>query len=290
MRIVLLHTAQAGDAVSPDVLRRAMEGAGHTMAGMFAPDADHETVLACSPELVVAAGGDGTVWRAASIVHGNDVPLAIVPLGTANNVATSLGIGGRLDELAAGWHHAERRPIDVGVARNARGETRFLEAVGGGLVARAIATLSVRAGREADDADARLAGALGRYRDILANLAPARVSLSLDGHSSRGEFLLVEVLNIPAVGPNLVLAPDADPSDGMLDVVTACEEQRAELDRYLRQRADGRAVRLELPTRRAKVVDIAGWEEMHIDDEARVGSSIGLVSLRVDRNALCVLA
>jgi diacylglycerol kinase (ATP) len=290
VRIALLHTAQAGDAVSPDVLRRAVEGAGHTLAGMFAPDADHDTVLACSPELVVAAGGDGTVWRAASIVHGRDVPVAIVPLGTANNVATSLGVGGRLDELTARWQHAERRPIDVGVARGARGETRFLEAVGGGLVARAIATLSVRAGRATDDPDDRLASALRRYRDILATLTPTPVSLSLDGRSIQGEFLLVEVLNIRAVGPNLVLAPDADPSDGMLDVVTAGEEHRAELDRYLRQRADGRAVRLELPTRRAKVVEIAGWDEMHIDDEARLGSSIGIVSLRVDRGGLVVLA
>lgn len=289
VKIALLHSAGAGDAVSPEVLRRAVEGAGHRLVGMFDPAVEIEAVLACSPELVVAAGGDGMVWRAASAVHMRDIALAIVPLGTANNVATSLGISGSLDELAAGWHTAERSSLDVGVMRGARGESRFLEGVGGGLIARAIATLSVPAGHEPEDPDARIAGALRRYREILAALHPAPVGLTLDGQPISGDFLMVEVLNIRAVGPNLVLAPDADPSDGALEVVMAREEHRGEIDRYLRHRAEGRPHRLELPTRRARSVDIEGWSEVHIDDEVRLGSSMGVLSLRVESGALSLL-
>jgi diacylglycerol kinase family enzyme len=288
VRVVLLHSEAAGDAASPDLLRRAVEGAGHQLSGIFATDVEPEAVLACSPELVVAAGGDGTVWRAATVVRGRAVALAILPLGTANNVATSLGIGGPPDELAARWHHADRRAIDLGVVRGGRGESRFLEAVGGGLVARAIASLSAAAG-ETEDPDARITAALHRYREMLAALSPAPAELSLDGQAVAGEFLLVEVMNIGAVGPNLALAPDADPADGLLEVVTAGEEHRAELDRYLRHRAEGRAARLELPTRRARAVDLGGWGQVHVDDEVRLGSSLGTLSLRVESGALSVL-
>lgn len=289
MRVALLHSAAAGDAASPALLRSAVEGAGHELAGMFATDVEPEAVLACSPELVVAAGGDGTVWRAATIAHGREVAIAILPLGTANNVATSLGIGGSPDELAARWHHAERRALDLGVLRGGRGESRFLESVGGGLVARAIVTLSARSAHGTDDPDARLTTALRRYREMLACLAATGARLSVDGESMAGEFLLIEVMNICAVGPNLTLAPDADPSDGLFDLVIAREEHRSEIDRYLRHRVDGRAARLELPTRRARAVDIDGWEEVHIDDEVRLGSSLGTISLRVEPAALSIL-
>ncbi len=288
MRVALLHSSEAGDAASPELLRRAVEGAGHRLSGIFATEVEVEAVLACSPELVVAAGGDGTVWRAATVVHGHDIPLAILPLGTANNVATRLGIGGAPDDLAARWHHADRRAIDLGVVRGGRGESRFLESVGGGLAARAIAVLSAAAA-EPPDPDARITAALRRYRQMLAALAPAPAGLSLDGQAVDGEFLLVEVMNIGAVGPNLALAPDADPSDGLFDVVMAGEEHRAALDRYLRHREEGRAARIELPTRRARAVDIDGWDEVHVDDEVRLGSSLGILSLRVEAGALSVL-
>lgn len=288
MKVALLHSSGAGDSVTTDTLRGAVEGAGHHLAGMFAPDVDMEAVLACSPELLVAAGGDGTVWRAASAVRGRAVPIAILPLGTANNVATSLGVRGRLDDLAAGWHTAERRAVDLGVVRGAKGTSHFLEAVGGGLVSRAIATLSLeKAG--SDDPDSRISRALRRYREILRTLEPSPVALMIDGRAVAGEFLLVEVLNMSAVGPNLVLAPGADPCDGQFEVVMAREEHRADLDRYLRDRIDGRDSRLELPTRRARAVEIDGWDELHVDDEVRLGSSIGTICLAVEPGALDVL-
>ena len=289
MKIALLHSADAGDAVSPETLRRAVEGAGHRVVGVFAPDVELEAVWACRPEVIAAAGGDGMVWRAASAVHGHDIALAIVPLGTANNVATSLGISGPLDELAARWQSAEPRAIDLGQMRGARGTGGFLEGVGGGLVSRAIARLSLDSAALPDDPDARIAGAIGRYRDLLAELAPQPVSLHVDGEPIEGDFLLIEVLNIRSIGPNLVLAPDADPGDGLFEVVMAREEHRGELDRYLRDRAGGRPGRLDLPTRRARTVDIAGWTEMHVDDEVRLGSSMGIVSLTVEPAALRVL-
>src|SRR5262252_6451875 len=75
--------------------------------------------VAGGARMVVAAGGDGTVRACAQALAGTQVPLAIVPLGTANLAARALGIpagGGR--SLAAAFGGHERR-IDLAVAEAA---------------------------------------------------------------------------------------------------------------------------------------------------------------------------
>ena len=75
-----------------------------------------------APGLVVAAGGDGTVRACAQALAGTQVPLGIVPLGTANLAARALGIPPRLGgSLAAAFGGHERR-IDLAVAGAAVGD------------------------------------------------------------------------------------------------------------------------------------------------------------------------
>ena len=64
-------------------------------------------ILESHADLVVAAGGDGTVATAARVLAGRKIPLAILPLGTANNIARSLNSDGPLDTLVASWGHTE---------------------------------------------------------------------------------------------------------------------------------------------------------------------------------------
>ena len=85
-------------------------------------------------ECVVVAGGDGTVARAGRVLAGGPVPMAILPLGTANNIARSLGdIHGDVEQLAARWR-GQVVKIDVGVVEAHGRAHRFLESVGCGLV------------------------------------------------------------------------------------------------------------------------------------------------------------
>ncbi len=65
--------------------------------------------------------------------------LAILPLGTANNIATSLGLNAPVPELIASWSTARRVPFDLGYARAASKEWLVVEGVGGGLVPAGIA-------------------------------------------------------------------------------------------------------------------------------------------------------
>jgi len=80
--------------------------------------------------LIVVAGGDGTVREIASALVGTEVPLAIVPLGTFNNLALSLNLPcnpqAACDLIEAGF----TRRIDVGVADD---RNYFFEAAGVGV-------------------------------------------------------------------------------------------------------------------------------------------------------------
>jgi diacylglycerol kinase family enzyme len=70
--------------------------------------------VAAGAGLVFAAGGDGTVRACAEALAGTGVPLAIVPLGTANLTARALGVPGRADRaIDAGFGGRDRR-IDLG--------------------------------------------------------------------------------------------------------------------------------------------------------------------------------
>jgi diacylglycerol kinase family enzyme len=135
----------------------------------------------------------------------------------------------------------------------------------------------------------QLVRALRRYIQTLSRLRPRRWWFAVDGNPRTGDFLLVEVLNTRAVGPNLEFAPGASVSDGALTVVTAREQERAALAGYLEARLAGRDAVLRLPVVPARCVDIHDPGRLHIDDELVRLSAGSQVSVRVQAAAVNVL-
>lgn len=76
-------------------------------------DAFADAAQANGLDAVVAAGGDGTISRAAGHLAGTDRPLGILPLGTLNHLARDAGIPADLDAAAAVIAAGHARPIDV---------------------------------------------------------------------------------------------------------------------------------------------------------------------------------
>jgi diacylglycerol kinase (ATP) len=165
--------------------------------------------------LVIAAGGDGTVEAVARGLIGREVPLGIVPLGTYNNLAASLGVPEDLAAACALIGTYATRAIDVGFVRTAeRKKPRpFYEVASIGLAA-ALAPV----GQEAKDG--RWVEALGKLPSVLA-LSPSAVEVRLDQADPprRVEALLLQVCNAPRSGAGLVLAEQARLDDGQLDLV-----------------------------------------------------------------------
>jgi diacylglycerol kinase (ATP) len=123
---------------------------------------------------------------------------------------------------------------------------------------------------------------------VLSGMTARRCRLVVDGAITEPDLLLCEVLNIRTVGPQLRLAPDADPADAQFDVVVADESHRERLDHYLHERIEGRPCRLELPMQRARRVGLGGWDRLHIDDTIHTDVD-GLSVLAVSPAALTVL-
>lgn len=236
MKITLIHNPGAGDGQDVKALVGLISGAGHDLRYRSSKKG-WEQLLDEPSDLVVAAGGDGTVGKVALAAADRGLPFAAIPIGTANNIAKTIGLLGDAAELIESWSTSplSEQPFDLGEVTAPWGSERFVEGVGGGLVADLI-------GREEEiAADATL---LGRETDRalhlvaeLAHEAPLRRwQVRADGVDLSGDYFAVEVMNIRFVGPNLPLAPGAFPGDGLLDVVLLGEAEREPLLAYLEGR------------------------------------------------------
>jgi diacylglycerol kinase family enzyme len=270
------------------MLREAIERHGHEILHMVSEGSEIAPALEGAPDVLVAAGGDGTVALGAHAVAGRAIRLAVLPLGTANNLARSLGLEGPIDALIERWAHGRIVAMDLGVAHAAFGETRFIEGAGVGLIPAGIASMELEPSEPARRC-ARVARDARGYLDVLSRLKPRRLTATVDGTPLEGEFLFLQAMNIASVGPNLVLAAGAHFSDGLLAVVTAEEEHRPALVEYLNGRINGRNDPVSLPTRLAKQIDIDDVEEIHIDDRVRNLPTRERVSMWVESHLLQVL-
>ena len=296
MRILVLHNPKAGsDATDGEQLVRQIERSGHQVE-VHTSNKAWRSALHHDPDLVVAMGGDGTVGKVARGLAGRNIPIALLPMGTANNVATALGLQDReLPDLIGGWNDAARRPFDVGVARGPWGEYRFLESVGLGLLSEAIHVIDEGHAsyvNEIGDTETRISAALDVFRHTVQQIPPASVDLWLDGEALSGEYILVEALNFGAAGPNLNFAPHGNPSDGLLDLVLAQEVDRALLRDRLNQLRSEPAAASGLRTHRGRRIEMrCEGLLLHLDDLLCRGDdrTVTTIEITVDAGALTFL-
>jgi diacylglycerol kinase (ATP) len=279
VRVTLLHNPTAGDeGHSRDRLLEAFAKAGHETSYQSTKEDGWTDALGRPADLIVAAGGDGTMDKVFLAAAGGSVPVAVLPLGSANNVARTLGISPEKPtrEVARSWRHAGARPYDIGELKAGATVRQFVECMGGGI----FGDVLVRAGEQNKEVSAEEKKGLGL--DLLEAAirdAPARVwALELDGENLSGEFLAVEVMNVREIGPNVRLAPDADPGDGLLDVALVAAGHREGLAAYLRERepdhhipppavrrARGRQLRMRFPKGCPLHVDDELWPQGSVD-------------------------
>lgn len=273
MRVTLIYNSDAGDGDQPDAktLRGIIEGAGHDV--LYRPDrkGDWSAALDAPADLIAVAGGDGTVGRVAKRLIGRDIPLAPLPYGTANNISKTLGLTELTpEEIVSGWDLARRVSFDVGVARGPWGSRYFVEAFGVGLFACTIPVADDNKRLKAmDEAEDKVAYAIQMLRTRLARCAPHDLTLRLDGRDVSGRYVLFEAMNMEFVGPNLHLAPEIRPADGLLDVVLVTSAERDDLSAALADWQEGDPAPPELPRRRASRIELE-WDgyDVHLDDEA----------------------
>lgn len=267
--VLLVHNEDAGDGSVPSgAVRALIEARGLAVTPCACTPDAIRAGIAAGPDFVVAAGGDGTVALVVQRAAGSGVPVAPLPLGGLNNIATVFDVRGPIEQVVAGWRAARHARVDCGRASGAWGSSCFVEAVGFGALAAALGDVP----GSPETADEKLAAGRAAFRKTLVEASACDAAVTCDGARAQGRLLAVEVLNLPMIGPRLPLAPAARPDDGRLDVVVVREEDRAGLIAWLDAHCDGPPPLRHQP---ATEIIVEGFAVARIDDPRRAKDTSG---------------
>jgi diacylglycerol kinase (ATP) len=300
MRITLMHNPRAGDAKhGRKQLMAVLAKAGHHATYQDTKEPGFKKALKQPADLVLAAGGDGTTAKVAFRLIDSGIPLSVLPLGTANNLARALGFVASPEEIIARLEGGKKQVFDVGLATGPWGERYFFEGAGGGLLADYVhaAKKEDKKNRKAEklskEQEMARHGAL--LRRMLHDYPVRQWKIEIDRKDISGRYILWEAMNIRSVGPALHLAPRAATRDGRFDFVCARAADRALLMEHFDARVAGKKSKSPLPTRRFRELRIT-WKgsTIHLDDELwrdkkRPRNSSNEIKITVKPSALIIL-
>jgi diacylglycerol kinase (ATP) len=211
-------------------------------------------------EIVIAMGGDGTLEAVLRGLVGSKTRLGIIPAGSKNNMAKSLGIPESLEEACTLITSKNTHKLDVGQVKVKNGKKLyFFELTAIGLVA----ALYPKANKLVD-------GKLSNLKDVALTLIhhqpDPKVYLTLDDESKiEVKTMLVVVSNAPMFGDNFLVAPDASLADGLLDISVYPNFSKTELLAYYAKiRGEGYSANEKIQRYRARKLEVKASPKMDV--------------------------
>lgn len=265
MQTTLIYNLQAKNtaSLSPEEILKALRQAGYD--AIYTPtstEKDLERVLENVRNLVVVAGGDGTLRAVATRLLNRNIRIAPLPMGTANNIGRMLALNGKPLEIIAGLADPVARDMDIGCVTTPQGTEYFLEAMGIGVFADALEKYNPEDGKS-------VVRAIQTLRRTLIDYQPKFFHVNVDGEDFSGSYLLFEVMNTPTMGYHYLLAPEAKPDDGLFDLVLIHANQREAYLKFMRAALRGTLEALpDVSIHKGHKLEIA-WRgfPLHIDGE-----------------------
>lgn len=260
-RVTVLTNPASGHGSAPHAAERAvtqLHKRGVDVVAIAGTDAEHarklvEGALDKGMDALVVVGGDGIISLALQTLAHSDTPLGIIPAGTGNDHAREFGIPAKDPEAAADVIvDGSVETIDLGRIRGADGTDKWF----GTVMAAGFDSLVT-------DRTNRMTWPHGRMRYNLAMVAeisklrllPFR--LSFDGEEVETELTLAAFGNTKSYGGGMRICPNADPTDGLLDVTMVASASRMKLIRLFPTVFKGTHVDLdEVRTARAKTITV----------------------------------
>ena len=251
-------------------------------------------------DIVAVAGGDGTVGKVARRLIGSRTPIAVLPMGTANNIANTLGLTGRTSkDLIQGWSTARCVNFDAAVTKGPWGSRHFIEGFGIGLFADSMFRIEngeLPNPSRSNDPEEEINAALKVLKKQLSKYPPKDMTVRLDGRDLSGDYVLLEAMNVRFIGPGLDLVPRAEINDGLLDVVFVSRDEKAKLSRCISAHLEHKRSRIGLPIQRGRHLQVE-WQgsPVHLDDlpwpEENDKSPVlsNAVDIKIDPGALVFL-
>lgn len=229
-------------------------------------DIDPET------EFIAIAGGDGTIRKVIIKLLDKKLkfkrPIALLPFGTANNIATSLNIHENSKKNIDSWSDYNLKKFDVGQVIGLPTTSYFIESFGFGLFPKLMNVLKDTDTSHVEKPEDEFKLALEKLLKITKYYKAFSYHILIDGKKLEGDCILIEVMNISSLGPHLKLSKKADPGDGFFDVVIVTEKDRHLMEQYVEGKADQEKPTFKVNAIRAKKLEImVDSTDMHIDDE-----------------------
>jgi diacylglycerol kinase (ATP) len=265
----IVHNPKAGEGeYTKKKLISLAESSGFRCSYSSTKKRGWEKIEPAETDFIILAGGDGTVRKVAGELLDKHLPIGLIPLGTANNIARTLGIFGKPEEIINAWNHKHVKKYDVGRIYGLKKSKFFLEGFGYGVFPRLMKEMENQRERLTDSAEQNIKLALEILHDIILKSKARFCKISIDGADYSGKFILAEVMNTQSIGPNLDLAPFADPGDGELEVILISERQREEFANYVLNKLNGKEQPPVFNILKAKNLEIY-WEGklLHVDDQ-----------------------
>ncbi|WP_408633127.1 diacylglycerol kinase [Mycobacterium hippophais] len=252
----------SGHGNAPHAAQRAVarfQQRGVDVCEIVGTDAAHarrlvDEALAAGTDALVVAGGDGVISLALQALALGDVPLGIVPAGTGNDHARAFGVPTGDPEAAADIVVDGRtETIDLGRIDDAGGAAKWF----GTVMAAGFDSL-------VSDRTNRMRWPHGRMRYNVAMVAelsrlrllPFRLTFD-DGEETITDLTLAAFGNTRSYGGGMLICPDADHTDGLLDITMVHSASRSKLIRLFPTVFKGTHVGLaEVTTARARRVHV----------------------------------
>src|SRR5215204_163353 len=277
MRVALIANRASGSGLEPEPLVRVMREHGAEVDVFGCEAVDLERVTADAPERLVVAGGDGSVATVADLAGRLDVPLGVIPGGTANDFVRAAGLPSDPVEAATlAATGTELRRLELGRLADGRPFVNVASAGLASVAARRAAPLKPRLGV--------LAYAVGALR-AAATAAPLRCAVRVDGRTvfEGGAWQVILAVTGAFGGGSAVGA--ADPQDGALDVAVIPAGSRLGLARRawgLKRHTIAEQRGVEHHRGAVVEVDVPPGTEFNADGEVR---DAGLERVTVEKGA-----
>lgn len=276
----IIHNPTAGNAGhTKNELLEIIKKPGNQLDYVSTDDEDWEQFQKNKPDVIFLAGGDGTIHKLAAVLLKKEfgdqkTPIHLLPLGTANNIATTLENFKSSDSMAPKLDK-EGKEFDCGLVKGLEDQEFFLESTGMGIFPELIYEMK-KSKIEDENPSEKLKRTLKVLLKIIREFKAEKASLKIDGIKLKGFFLMVELMNIQFIGPNLKFAPNADPGDGFFDLIFVTEDDRPAMEDYLVKLIEGKTPQNKLESDLDKFVRTIrcrkarikwGGSKIHVDDE-----------------------
>ncbi|BDB41959.1 MULTISPECIES: diacylglycerol kinase [Mycobacterium] len=261
-RVTALTNPLSGHGAAIEAARRAIARLHHRgvevveIIGDDAQDARYLVAAALEKgtDAVMVTGGDGAISNALQVLAGTEVPLGVIPAGTGNDHAREFGIPTKDPEAAADIVvDGCTETIDLGRITGSDGFQKWF----GTVAATGFDSLVT-------DRANRMSWPHGRMRyyiAMLAELSQLRLlpfRLVLDGKREiEADLTMTAFGNTRSYGGGMLICPNADRADGLLDLTMVKSQSRTKLIRFFPTALKGTHVHLdEVTTARAKTVEV----------------------------------